>query len=653
MTRNNRRRLITGELFKLLPILMLAFYIAFIPHQNYPYPVHIDEWLHMTYAKTLLQTGSTVFAEPFVGEWPTGISYHLFHGYHVLWGTFQQVTNIPWLIIARCFPGIIFMITVLSVYILAKREGFGWEAAFFTCLIPTSVQMFGPAFMVPMATGLLIIPLSLFLTFNIKTWPSYLLLFIFACFLLSTHPPSAIGLYTILIPYILLNLKGNLKHSIGIALALTIPFIASCALIIETLRPIAELLLTPQPPSHFINQLSPMQNYGYLPIALGALGITILATKGGKKNHGLILGLLALLLMLIIFFRLHYGLTTLYARELIYMMLMINIFAGAGLLWIRTIKLTGTSLSKLGSFLYTNLGNISCLFLIGIILAIAIPNRLNTPYYHMIDHEDYQAFVWVRDNIGEDYRLAILDPWEATAFTAITQKNVYHRLWSHREPIDDMIDQFLASGCRDTTFLRYNGISIVYSQKNCDNPDLVEVRKNIYLTNPNLSSVPSISGRLQNPGFWEMHDNLPVGWYSWSQHCTPIFLYPETGRSGVYCVGIEMFETEPFDPWPVAIWLQNMPVEAGISYTIGAWIRTEDIVGWGGAMIAPHWKGPEDTLIGHTEFMSYVQGTSDWTYYQGEVTAPPGATVCTISCLISGCSGTAWFDDIVFKEKQH
>jgi len=31
----------------LLPIMGLAFYIAFIPHQNYPYPVHIDEWVHL------------------------------------------------------------------------------------------------------------------------------------------------------------------------------------------------------------------------------------------------------------------------------------------------------------------------------------------------------------------------------------------------------------------------------------------------------------------------------------------------------------------------------------------------------------------------------------------------------------------------------
>ena len=115
-------------------------------------------------------------------------------------------------------------------------------------------------------------------------------------------------------------------------------------------------------------------------------------------------------------------------------------------------------------------------------------------------------------------------------------------------------------------------------------------------------------------------------------------------------MSIEMFETEPFDPWSFAAWLQDIPVEAGKSYHVGGWISTENIVGRGGAMIVPHWKGQGNTWIDATEFMSYVQGTNGWTYYQGEVTAPPGATACTLCCAIADCSGKAWFDDIVFNE---
>lgn len=51
------------------------------------------------------------------------------------------------MVIFRYFPGIVFLMIVLSVYILGRREGFGWGAALFTCLIPTTVGIMGPAFL--------------------------------------------------------------------------------------------------------------------------------------------------------------------------------------------------------------------------------------------------------------------------------------------------------------------------------------------------------------------------------------------------------------------------------------------------------------------------------------------------------------------------
>ena len=42
----------------LLLILLLAFFIAFIPHIGYAYPLHLDEWTHLAYAKTIAQTGA-------------------------------------------------------------------------------------------------------------------------------------------------------------------------------------------------------------------------------------------------------------------------------------------------------------------------------------------------------------------------------------------------------------------------------------------------------------------------------------------------------------------------------------------------------------------------------------------------------------------
>ena len=82
---------------------------------------------------------------------------------------------------------------------------------------------------------------------------------------------------------------------------------------------------------------------------------------------------------------------------------------------------------------------------------------------------------------------------------------------------------------------------------------------------------------------------------------------------------------------------------------MGGWIRTENIVGWGGAMIVPHWKNSENEIIEATEYMSYIRNTNDWTYYEYRAVAPRGADHCTLLCVLAGCSGTAWFDDLVFE----
>ncbi len=493
MTLFNIHRLLKLDYLMLLPILGLAFYMAFIPHQNYPYPVHIDEWVHLTYSKAMLHESSTTFIDPFLGQSTIGLSSNLEAGFHLFWGVFQQLSGISWMVIFRYFPSIIFMITILSVYILAQREGFGLEAAFFTCVIPTTVGILGPAFLVPATLGLLFTPLILFLAFNFRTVWSYLLISIFTCFLLAIHAPSAICPIIVLTPYILLNLKGNFKHSLGMALALVLPFLIIFPWIFDLLLPTAKSLLTPHLPTEYVQLPRVIQTYGYLPILLCLLGTFLLAIRGGKKNYGLILGLLALLLMLVTFFTFHYGVPIMYERGLTFMMLMIGIVAGVGLMGVKNLRLPTRLNAWLKAPLITqNVGRFLCLALVGITLAISIPGHLNTPYYHMIDEEDYEAFVWIKDNLNEDYDKAILDPWKATAFTALTDKNIYTRIHAYPTAKDNEAYAFLGSGSSNSTFLRENGISVIYTrvyeewqgrniEYSSDNPDLVEVAKNIYL----------------------------------------------------------------------------------------------------------------------------------------------------------------------------
>ena len=468
-------KLLKFENLGLLLVATFAFYIAFIRHLNYPYPVHVDEWVHLAYAKAKL-------AEPFFGLSMEGaFNPNLEAGFHLFLSTLRQIGGLPWLAIFRYFPSVVFTMTVLSVYILARRERFGLEAALLTCLIPTTVGILGPGFLVPLAMGLLFIPITLFLIFNLKNWWGYLLVFILICFLLFIHAATAVGLVIILIPYILLNLKGDFKHSLFTSISIGLPFL-SLPWIFNLLFPTAQSLLNKQTLEFYVELPQILNIYGYLPVILGFIGVFILVLRGGKKNYGLVLGLLGLLVMLVTFFTLHYGISIMYYRGLMYMMLMMGIVAGAGLRGIRNFMLPKKLIAQVKLPLITqNIGKVMFLILIAITLVIAIPARQNTDYYHMIDDYDYEAFAWINDNVAKEYEKVILDPWKATAFAAITERHVFTRIHSYPLPRDEQAYSFLGQGCIDTEFLRTNNISIIYTRFAVQNPDLVEVRENIYL----------------------------------------------------------------------------------------------------------------------------------------------------------------------------
>jgi len=128
-------------------------------------------------------------------------------------------------------------------------------------------------------------------------------------------------------------------------------------------------------------------------------------------------------------------------------------------------------------------------------------------------------------------------------------------------------------------------------------------------------------------------------------------MYPEVGRENGWCVGIKVLNYTQSSEIPLAIWLQNIPVQSGESYLIGGWIKTDNVEGQGGAMIVPQWRGSGDVWISLTPVMPYIKGTNGWTYYQGSVTAPPGAITCTLSCMMAECTGTSWYDDLLFKQE--
>jgi hypothetical protein len=474
-------RWLGSDYVKLIPVLALAFYMAFIPHRPYDYPVHLDEWNNFTYSQAITASHSISFPDPWQGggvmDYPNPEV-----GYNVFWAVLHMISGIPMLTIYRFFPSVIMMLTALSVYLLGLREGFGWEAALFACLIPTTIGILGPAFMVPISLGLPFLPLSLYIVFNYRTWWSYIILYLFLVFLLAIHAPTGVGLLIILIPYILINLKGNFKHALGVILAVALPFAFGFPWVGTILRVETQGLLSPSEITRNVALPHIMGAYGYWPTVLCGLGIVMLVFRGCKQHYGLILGLLALLLMLVVRYSFHYGDDIMYFRGLHYMMLMMSIIAGAGLMLVRKTRLPDGLIERLKlPALTANVGSALCVVLIGLTLWVAIPDRQHTSYYHMINEADYQAFVWIKENVDNDYSKAVLDPWKATAFTAITGRQVQTRIGEAPTGKDVEAINFLNRSCQDTAYLRDNNISLVYTPVQVQNEDLVQVQPYVYL----------------------------------------------------------------------------------------------------------------------------------------------------------------------------
>lgn len=482
-------KLVSSDYSKLFPILVLAFFMAFIPHIKYAYAIHVDEWDHITYANALFTTGTVYHSFPFSGQGPTSGTVGLLEsGYHIILAIFQRFSGIPWIDIARYAPSIIFVFTVLSVYIFAKKLWFGWEAAFFTCFIPTTVGILGPAFIVPVAMGLAFTPLLLFLVTNFQTKWAYPVICILISFLIILHTPSAILIVVLLLPFCIFNLKANPKQSLGILVAIALPFLLTLPWTASLILSEIKSIFTPTTYPEYHDLFYIISDYGYIPIIFFIIGSFILVLKGNWKNYGLVTSSIILLAMLTTFFTFHYGIELLYLRGLLFSMLIMSIIAGAGLMILRKFEIPWFTRPSfhLRTTIIKVTGISLCIITIAATMIVLIPERQNAPYYHMIDKTDYEAFIWIRDNVDASHQKAILDPWKATAFTALTEKYVYTRILINPTDISQKAYEFLEGGSKDTAFLVENGISIVYTRINNveftpDNPDLVEIRENVFL----------------------------------------------------------------------------------------------------------------------------------------------------------------------------
>ncbi|MBN2075011.1 MAG: hypothetical protein JW762_05625 [Dehalococcoidales bacterium] len=462
-------------------IIVLGIFIAWTPKQTGILPFHLDEWFHMACAKQILTQGTAFnMTDPFYGGQPWLFQFAE-RGFHLLLGVLQIISGLDWLFIFRYIPSVIFVMIILATYIMGKRQGFGLESAFFVSLLPTTVGSLGPAFLVPVATGLLFISLSLFIIHTIDNWKGSVVLAIFVFFLLSFHAYTAIAVVVICFPYLLFKTKENWKSSVRFGLAFLLPFLISYPLVSQFVDPILAGIFDPHEISVYIDFPWLIDSLGYISLGMCLVGIFFIGIRPNRQNLGLLSGFLVLLTLLVIYYQFHYGITGLYERGLLYALLVANIIAGVGLAALRKMELNTPSFNRIPHRIVRR-GQITLAgTLIILVVITVVPQRQSTQFYKMIDESDYQVFCWIRDNYeGQDIK-ALVDPWKGTAFTAVSGLKVTSRIIMAPAEIDYEIYEFLDNECHDSTFLVDNDISLVYTRQSCTSPDLMKVHDNVYV----------------------------------------------------------------------------------------------------------------------------------------------------------------------------
>lgn len=479
----------------LIAVLSLSFIMMFLPHlsNNYYLPFHVDEWIHWSYTQAVLQQGSTTFINPYTGS---GTITNPEIGFHLATACIQWISTSNLLTIFLFMPAFIGVFLSLTAFIIGQRSPrqFGLEAAFLIAFIPTTVRFLGPSFYVPITLSLLFLLFLIWLA-QIKKIQGIILIpaFIFCIFLI--HPVAALVAIGILLVYTLfLIIEKEYRYAI-LTVALTVLPIILVVLLTRRWNDFIDLFLKSVSgqqypidynlPKIFVS----FTDLGLLTWALLIIGVYFAFIKGKALLQTLSISAIAFIIIIGLYDKFGYGFPSIYERLFLMLFLLVVLIAGFGLSEIRR-TLTDLLQSERFNTIKKRIKNIDILIPVTlgiVILLIAIPAHLNTPYYQMITEQDYETFTWIHDHISDyrdanhSYARAAVDPYIASPFSAATG---LYTISSSMNPVygyelAEKMQTFLQEKCTNTSFLVTYHLSVIYGD--ATNSNLTKIHDQVYL----------------------------------------------------------------------------------------------------------------------------------------------------------------------------
>lgn len=479
-----------GKIIFIIAVLIATFLLVYFPHFNYPYPLHADEWYHLEWAKRLYSGHYTILESVqyqflyqlsitplFIIEKLSGIS------------AVQMYIFLP--AIFACFASILLF---LLMYKLTKNYWISLFSIIFFASLPSDVNLLGSWFATPSSMIVLFIFLFFFLFLKAveEENKKYLFYSMGVMFLIIfIHASVASFLLPVLGLYFLINYKRvkEKPYLLAVFLPFLIAFIIVTVIfkeqIIQTIKLIISLLIfksgsTSLEPSLIINPISfnflgikfvasqyflPVL-YGIIPFLLALYGLYHSIKE--EKLRIFAIWLISASFFLFIFNCSGISFFTRRQHMIYYALLALVPLSAIGLYnFILMLKNKLNNIQKLIN--KEQLKKVIIIFLIILVFAATFYNygaqRKGTELYHLIQNEDYQAFI-----VLNDYPLkgAVMSPLkEAMAIYPISANYAFSKFYPGDNETADKTSKFFSdsSDCKTKeAILRYDNIKFVYSK---------------------------------------------------------------------------------------------------------------------------------------------------------------------------------------------
>jgi hypothetical protein len=467
----------------LVAILGLAFFMALYPRLHYPYPLHVDEWMHLGYTNQILNFGHLSFPNPFQGG-RYDVGGHPETGYYIWLGTSLLATGSSWLVLSRLMPALVLALIAFVAYAWGRKRGFGLEAAFLATFIHTTIRFLGPAFLVPVTLGLVFFPLGLILLEKMEEgWRPLPLIVLSLGALFLSHGTTAVAVGFVLVIFLIFYLalsKDLLRQKLpSLTCLLLIPFsglvifLWNRAFVLNEIQNIINEEKIPLPAIPI-----PLPQLGYIMLALAVVGFGFIIARGGWRNYALLVPT-AILFFFVQFYRqwFNFGPDVLYERGWLYVMLLMAFIAGYGLSRLRWLGLN--------FFKRWRWGVPAIYVALALVVVFAVVQRMEgyakEDYYHVVDVPTYYDFNWIGGELPRD-SVALLNPYVGWAYVTISGQYAYTSQaypWGVEEANE--ISHFFMTGATDTEYLKERNVTILWDPFPVNNPDLVEVRQGLYI----------------------------------------------------------------------------------------------------------------------------------------------------------------------------